>query len=114
MSRLSLLMLIAASLAGCSVQDTRQMAENIRVRAEGFGRAELHDMREADGMMRMRPLAPLELAPAGRLALQPGGAHLMLMQPAAIPAAGTRVMVEFELADGRRVAVPFEVRAPQR
>lgn len=52
MSRLSLLMLIAASLAGCSVQDTRQMAENIRVRAEGFGarvEAERSDRKLAEG-----------------------------------------------------------------
>lgn len=37
MNRLAILLLIAAGLAGCSVQDLRRAAENVRVRAEGIG-----------------------------------------------------------------------------
>jgi hypothetical protein len=39
MTRLLTLLLLAASLSGCSMRDVRQTAENIRVRAEGIGAA---------------------------------------------------------------------------
>jgi copper(I)-binding protein len=42
-------------------------------------RAELHQTREEEGMVRMVQVPALTLPGQGELALQPGGAHLMLM-----------------------------------
>jgi copper(I)-binding protein len=80
------------------------------LRSTAFGRVELHEMREVEGVMRMRPLA-LELAPGASLRLAPGGAHLMLMQPAAPLAEGARIEVEFCFEGGAVQPVEFEVRA---
>ncbi len=51
------------------------------VRSDDFGSIEIHEMHEVDGVMRMRPVKHLRVAPHGSVALEPGGLHLMLFQP---------------------------------
>jgi copper(I)-binding protein len=80
-------------------------------RSVAFGSVMLHETRIEGGVSRMRHAAALTIAPGRTLALAPGGAHLMLMQPARVPAAGERVRIELALADGRRLPVQFTVRA---
>jgi copper(I)-binding protein len=80
------------------------------LRSPAFGAVELHEMRDVDGVMRMRPLR-LKLAPDERTELAPGGTHLMLMRPTAPLAAGARVTIEFCFGDGTVQPVEFEVRA---
>ena len=75
-----------------------------------FGKVELHEMREIEGVMRMRPLQP-RLVPGERLELAPGATHLMLMRPVAPLALGARVTIEFRFRDGTIQPVEFEVRA---
>lgn len=44
------------------------------------GRVEIHQMTQVDNVMRMRPLKTgIEVPARGRVALEPGGYHLMLM-----------------------------------
>jgi copper(I)-binding protein len=40
---------------------------------------ELHETRLEDGVMRMHPLARVELPPGGRVEMKPGSYHIMLM-----------------------------------
>lgn len=80
-----------------------------QLRSTAFGAVELHEMREVDGVMRMRPLQ-LTLAPGARIELAPGGTHLMLMRPRAPLAPGARVTIEFCYGDGTVQPVEFEVR----
>jgi copper(I)-binding protein len=42
-------------------------------------KAELHLMTMEAGIMRMRPLAGVDLAPGQKVALKPGGTHIMLV-----------------------------------
>lgn len=49
--------------------------------SDDFGRSELHDMFHEGGMMRMRPIERLDIAPGERVELRPGGKHLMLFEP---------------------------------
>ncbi len=79
-----------------------------------YAGVELHESRVVDGINRMRKVPELRIAPDGAAVLQPGGLHLMLMRPHAPLRAGSRVVVEFGLQDGRRVLGEFEVRAPAR
>ena len=81
------------------------------VASKHFGNAEIHEMREIKGVMRMRPVRQLQLEPDQVVKLEPGGLHLMLMSPVAPLKAGEHATVEFVLADGTRRAVDFEVRA---
>lgn len=77
-----------------------------------FGSVELHETRVVDGVNRMRHVPELHIAPGEAAVLRPGGLHLMLMRPHATLQEGGKVVVELELADGRRVNGEFEVRKP--
>jgi copper(I)-binding protein len=80
-------------------------------RSEAFGDVSLHETRIVDGISRMRAVPQL-MVPAGQAAvLKPGGLHLMLMEPRAMPEAGGKVGVEFQLQDGRSIRGEFDVRA---
>lgn len=76
-----------------------------------FASVELHETRVVDGVNRMRHVPELRIAPGEAAELKPGGLHLMLMRPRAPLAEGGEVVVELELADGRRVRAAFEVRS---
>lgn len=78
-----------------------------------FGSVELHETRVVDGVSRMRPVPQLRLAPDGAAVLKPGGMHLMLMRPEATLKPGSRIVIEFELADGSKVLGEFEIRKPE-
>ena len=86
----------------------------ISARSPSFGSVELHETRIVDGISRMRPVPQLRLPPNGSAVLKPGGMHLMLMRPsAAALMAGSRVVIEFELAGGGTLIGEFELRKPQ-
>ena len=59
-----------------------------------------------------RHLPELRIAPGATAVFEPGGKHLMLMQPRAPLEAGGKVAVSFVLDDGREVSAEFEVRKP--
>lgn len=81
------------------------------VRSDAFGAIEIHEMHEVDGMMRMRALPQLQLAPGARVELRPGGLHLMLFRPLVPLLEGETVMFEF-FAGGQRVGqAGFVLRA---
>ncbi|GAB3281876.1 copper chaperone PCu(A)C [Parahaliea aestuarii] len=72
-------------------------------------RVELHESTAADGMMRMRQLEVLTLAPGESLQLAPGGVHLMLLDLERMPAAGERVTLCLELAGGEEACTEAAV-----
>ena len=77
-----------------------------------YGSVELHESKTVGGVSRMRAVPELRIAPDGAVVLQPGGLHLMLMQPKSPLKAGSRIAIEFELKDGRRLLGEFQVRKP--
>ena len=76
-----------------------------------YGSIELHESKVVDGVNRMRAVPELRIAPDGAAVLQPGGLHLMLMQPKAALKPGSRVAIAFRLKDGRELLGEFEARA---
>ncbi|MGN6113364.1 MAG: copper chaperone PCu(A)C [Luteimonas sp.] len=82
----------------------------VGARSAAFADTSLHETRVENGMSRMRATPALRLAPGGSAVLEPGGFHLMLMDPVKPLHAGDRVAIEFTLEDGRRFSVPFEAR----
>lgn len=80
------------------------------ITSTAFGAIEIHEMREVGGMMRMRPVQRLVLQPEQRVALKPGGLHLMLFRPVATLQEGETVVLELELDSGERVPIDFQVR----
>jgi len=79
-------------------------------RSDAFAMVEMHETTSEDGVSRMRAVPRLEIGPGATARLEPGGLHLMLMQPRHEVAVGARVEVAFVLDDGTLLKVPFEVR----
>lgn len=83
----------------------------VRVASPWFESVSLHESVQAQGVSRMREVGPPLVLPAhAEIALQPGGLHLMLMQPTRALRVGQPVPVTFEFDDGSRV----ETRLPLR
>ncbi|HEY0178851.1 MAG TPA: copper chaperone PCu(A)C [Dokdonella sp.] len=83
----------------------------LTVQSDAFRMASLHETIDDHGVAKMRELHGLDLAPGASARLQPGGMHLMLMQPRREVHAGEKVAVTFLLGDGRRVETYFDVVA---
>src|SRR5207253_5093281 len=71
---------------------------------------EMHQMSMEKGMMRMRAVAALDIAPATSVALQPGGYHLMLLELARQLKQGETfpLTLVFHHAGSIRIEVPVE------
>lgn len=83
------------------------------VRSEAFGAIEIHEMRDVEGVMRMRRVPRLVLEPGRELALEPGGLHLMLFRPAAPLAEDARVEIRFLSGEIEVARGEFRVRQAQ-
>ena len=82
----------------------------VGARSPAFASASLHETRVENGVSRMRAMPEVRLAPGATATLEPGGLHLMLMQPRMPLAPGNKVQIEFALKDGRTLRGEFEVR----
>jgi hypothetical protein len=89
-------------------------AEDVAVVAASsgdFADVSLHRTISEDGMSRMRPVPRLEVKSGTAAVLEPGGLHLMLMQPSAPLEAGDTVSVTLTLEDGRELPAELVVQA---
>lgn len=84
--------------------------EVVGVESLDFGMPMIHRTVEEGGVSRMREAGRMALAPGGELRFEPGGLHLMLMQPLRPLAEGDVARVRLVLADGRRVFAEYPVR----
>ena len=75
-----------------------------------FKSVELHNMTHENGVMQMRKLEAVEVAPGGEVALAPGGKHLMLIGPKRAFAAGDSIEITLEVCDGQQQTVSLPVR----
>jgi copper(I)-binding protein len=73
-------------------------------------KAEMHTMSMEGGVMRMRPLAGIDLRPGEPVTLKPGGVHIMLFGLAQPLQAGQSfpLTLSFEKAGSREVTVTVE------
>ena len=81
----------------------------VAARSPRFGDVSLHQTRVVEGVSRMRELERLPIAAGSEVVLQPGGLHLMLMQPDAVLAEGERVPLLLVLEDGSTIAADLVV-----
>ena len=87
-------------------------AETALVSAEASAveRIEIHSMMHEDGKMRMRQVEQVALPAGGRVVLESGGLHLMLMGLSNPPRAGGSIDLTLRFADGSVRAVSASVR----
>jgi periplasmic copper chaperone A len=74
-------------------------------------RVEMHETSIEDGMARMRPLTEIHVPAGGRVAVAPGGIHLMLVDLAQPLVAGTRVPLTLEFRTAGKLTVELSVEA---
>jgi len=78
-----------------------------------FERVELHEMSTTDGVMQMRRRDPYILGPGATLKLEPGGWHLMLINPKTPQPAGESVLVVIKTSTGGHgFVLPVKEPAP--
>jgi copper(I)-binding protein len=72
--------------------------------------ASLHESKMQNGVMTMRPLGPLTIAPGKTVALKPGGDHIMLMglKEPLKPGGSFTLTLTFEKSGAVEVTVPVE------
>lgn len=83
------------------------------IQSDAFGAIELHRTEVVDGVSRMREVPSLSIAPGGSVVLEPGGMHLMLMQPQRALREGDNVAISFAWDQGESQLteiLPFQVR----
>ncbi len=78
--------------------------------SSSFGEVSLHETTVVDGVSRMREIDSLPIAAGATARLQPGGLHLMLMQPKAVLEEGAQLPLRLSLEDGREVDGSLQVR----
>ena len=76
-----------------------------------FETVEIHRTEIVDGMARMIPQERLTVPAGGRVALEPGGLHLMLINAKQPLAADATVQIELRFEGGGSVSVAAPVRA---
>jgi len=84
----------------------------IAASSPAFADVSLHATRVVEGVSRMRAVPELVVPEDGSVTLEPGGLHLMLMQPRAPLQAGSTIEIVFELKGGGALRGELVVRAP--
>lgn len=75
-----------------------------------FAMVELHETVETNGMSRMRAVPKLTIAPGEKVALAPGGKHLMLIQPKSAVQRGNHVVIAIKDGSGCTTSAHFVVQ----
>jgi copper(I)-binding protein len=138
--RLSILVVVAMALSGCSAEADRVRIESpwileapggtdnmagygvLRnsssdavviesVDSPAFEDVHLHETSIEDGQARMAPVDSLTLPAGGRAVMRPGGLHLMLMSPVRMLERGDSARIRFHLSDGATLTAEFVVRS---
>ncbi len=81
-----------------------------RASVEGAAVAEMHEYSEWEGAMQMMEMGPLTLEPGETYAFEPGGNHVMAMQPSETLQAGGTTEVTLIVAGGDKLSFPVEIR----
>ena len=87
--------------------------ELLKVATPRASMVQVHETRLEQGVMRMRELERLAIAPQSRVVLAPNGTHLMLMGLTEPLRVGETVPITLRFARGGERTVLFEVREPR-
>lgn len=82
----------------------------VSVSTDAAEKAELHEMKMANGMMSMSPVKAIPVPAHGKAELKPGGLHVMLFGLKGQPVAGQSLTLTLTLDDGTKVPVSATVR----
>lgn len=76
------------------------------------GMSHLHTSEEVDGVMQMRPVDAIEIAPGDTVSIEPGGLHIMLMGLGAPLVQGTNFPMTLVFETAGSIDIEVHVEAP--
>ncbi|HTE95301.1 MAG TPA: copper chaperone PCu(A)C [Bradyrhizobium sp.] len=102
----------ATMMAGYMVlkNNTPRSQVLVAARSSGFGTVMIHRTVVKGGLTGMEHAPKIELLPNASLLFEPGGYHLMLLNPKRALHAGDRVDIKLEFLGGLVIPVAYEVR----
>ena len=80
------------------------------VKAQGFDDTSLHETVLVGDVSQMRSLENLSIAPDESVTFEPGGKHIMLMQPTKAPQSGEKIAITFGFVGGGDQSADFVIR----
>lgn len=95
----------------CFVNDSDKDVKITGVSAKGFGKAALHQSMQHGDMTMMHPMSSLVVPARKMVTLEPGGMHIMLMDPEKIAVPGEKVTLTVEYSDNTRQVFNLDVKA---
>ncbi len=101
-----------SGLAGYLVieNDSAEPRELIAAESAAFESIEMHRSTFEDGIARMSPQSSIPIPADGRVALEPGGYHLMMLAPVEQLRAGDQVRVLLTFDGGERLPAMLRIR----
>lgn len=90
----------------------REKLQLVGVASPAAGHSEVHEMKMEGDVMKMRPVAALDVAPGKPLELKPGGYHLMLMDLKAPLAVGATIPVTLTFRDAKGATSKLDLSVP--
>ncbi len=100
----------ASVLAGYATVIAHDDDTLIGVTSPAAREVQLHTMSEENGVMRMRPVESIQLEAGETLRLEPGGMHLMLMDPDPARAADEPIELTFRFAKAGEIRTVAKVK----
>ncbi|OYW16500.1 MAG: hypothetical protein B7Z39_00515 [Novosphingobium sp. 12-64-8] len=82
----------------------------VAVHVDGFGRAEMHESKMANGVATMSPVTEVAIDAGKTVEFKPGGYHVMLFDPEGSLAAGATTEVTITLDNGDKASTPARVQ----
>ena len=79
--------------------------------SDAAGKVEIHEMSMADGVMKMRAVKGLDVAPGASVELKPGGYHIMFVELKQPLKAGDTIKGALQFEKAGTVPVEFKVEA---
>lgn len=89
--------------------DTDAPVTLIGVTSSACGMMMLHQSKEVNGVEQMLPVKAVTAPAHGTLSFQPGGYHVMCMQPQSSMVVGNKVPVTLNFSDGKSIVAQFLV-----
>ncbi|MEE4212270.1 MAG: copper chaperone PCu(A)C [Parvularcula sp.] len=102
-----------SSMSAAYLTVTREQDDRlVRADVDGVQVTEIHRVLEEDGVMKMRPVAGLEVKAGEPLVLAPGGTHLMLigLQDPLEEGEARNVLLTFESGETMTVSLPVKAQ----
>ena len=83
----------------------------VAIKTSSYEKVEIHEMTHVNGLMKMAEIDSLDIAPGEKVTLEPGGKHLMLINPRKTIKAGGSVRLKLIFKSGKIQVIDIPINA---